>query len=495
MKTKIFFIISVLFILLISCEQQETEDILNIPDKDIPSKAELPDGYFEVNFVTSANDGQTKAAISGYDTRVQHIKYVIYKSTGEYVKEKTILVPSQGTPLWPLAVVKDTLPKGNYRVVFLGNIEKTFFPYATSSSSQNYADVLVDYQNTYSNGRIILPLAEFSNNTEYYWANTTFSDTAPNPSILLQRIIGAVKLERVFIDGQDALNMLVNNIVTQIGYKNIIQTTVQAILPGLLRGVIDPLVIIPIDDLINSLVAALVQPLTDALYEQFLQQLVNQIGIALLGNSDKTALIEYLGVLLNPWNNLNAANAVVSINDYPKSIDFDLNVKEFYTGVHTFKYGFNTESINQNRYINLKNFNAVYDVRKINVVGTGLITGVVVDEIIDGFLLQGAFVDINDPIQITNEKTNRRYQALYSILSLGLEDYTQQTDGNHSLTLSVKIGDIANIDDILGGLLGALVGLLLTPLKNITVSVPVNLPLLGIDNLTVSGSWGTVTAY
>ncbi|MBK5722991.1 hypothetical protein JGH11_19155, partial [Dysgonomonas sp. Marseille-P4677] len=184
MKAKILFLnISLAFFLFTGCDRQEIDDIIDIPEKGEPTVTQVPDGYFVASFIPSANNGQTKAAINGFDPRVQHIRYVIYKSTGEYVKERTILVPSQGIPSWPLPVVTDTLPKGNYRVVFLGNVEKTLFPYATSSSPQNYADVLTNYQTTYANARIILPLAEFSGNTEYYWANTTFSDTAPNPSI------------------------------------------------------------------------------------------------------------------------------------------------------------------------------------------------------------------------------------------------------------------------------------------------------------------------
>ncbi|SBW03697.1 hypothetical protein [uncultured Dysgonomonas sp.] len=242
MKTNILLYSILTLILLVSCDNRETDDLIDIDKKETPtSNSKVPEGHFVVNFVTSTFDIQTKAAVSGPDGRVQHIRYIIYKSTGEYVKEKIVLSPAQGIPTWPLAVVRDTLPKGNYSVVFLGNIEKTLFPYSTSSSSQNYAEVLTNYKGSYSDARIILPPAEFTDRTEYYWANVAFSDTNPNPNILLQRIIGAAKLERVFLDGQDALNQLVNNIVTQIGYKNIIRTTVQGALPGLLRAVIGPI--------------------------------------------------------------------------------------------------------------------------------------------------------------------------------------------------------------------------------------------------------------
>ena len=111
-------------------------------------------------------------------------------------------------------------------------------------------------------------------------------------------------------------------------------------------------------------------------------------------------------------------------------------------------------------------------------------------------MLNGAFIDITDPVT-ANVETNRRYKADYSFLDLRLKSYTQQTDGNHSLTLNVKLGNIANIDGILGGipLLGGILNLVLAPIKNITISVPVNLPLLGVDNLSVSGSWSAVTSY
>lgn len=530
MKTNIMLLnIFLLLFILNSCDTQEikiAEDALSKEEEDESTNPNLPEGYFEVRFATSVNNTQTKAPVSGVDSRVQHIQYIIYKSTGEYVKEKTILVPSQGAPSWPLAAIKDTLPNGEYRVVFLCNVEKTLFPYASESSPENYADILTDYQTVYSNGRIHLPPAEFANNTEYYWDNVEFSNTSPNPAILLQRIIGSAKLERVFVDGQSALDSLVYNIVTQIGYKNIIRNTVDNILPGQLRNVISPILgtfnitglVGRVDSLVNPLVDVLVEPLTDTLYNLLLEELVAQIGNTLVGNSDKQALIDYLGDILNPWNNSTASNTVVSIRDYPKSIDFDLNVTDIYPGINQFMYGFNTDSIHRDRHILLKNFNSIYDVRKIDVVGAGLVGGVVVDQVIDEFLLAGSFVDINDSIQVIGDKTNRRYQSKYSLAALRLKSYTLQTDGAHSLTLSVKIGDIANIDNILNttltgalnvvaDLLGPIVGTALrliistivlalnAPIKNITVSVPINLPLLGIDNLEVSGSWGPITQY
>lgn len=501
----ILFIFYLCFIsLFVSCSKDIDEGYL--PNKseiaENSTTGNLPDGCFEVNFSTSAFDPVTRAPVNGQDSRVQHIRYVIYKSTGEYVKEKVILLPSQGTPSWPLQMVRDTLPKGTYKAVFLGNIEKTLFPYSSGNSSPLYADVLTNYKSDFSNARIVLPPTEFSSNSEYYWANTTFSDAAPNPTVLLQRIIGGTKLKRVFVDATTALESLVNNIVTQINYKNIIRTNVQALLPGLVKtalqnsavGALTWSLLGGVDAVTNAVVAALVEPVTNALYDQFVQKLVEQIGLALVGNTNKTDLLAFLARALNPWSDNLASAAVVSIYDFPKTMDFNLNVIDKYAGLNKFKYSFTAEG--NERYILLKGFNANYDIRKINVVGQGLISGVVVDQVIDTYLLPGAFVDINDPINVTGDKRNYRYYSNYAFASLGLKSYTQQTDGNHSLTLSVRVGDIANIDDILGRipLLSTILSLVSGPIKNIIVTTSVNLPLLGIDNLTVSGGWNPLPA-
>lgn len=177
-------------------------------------------------------------------------------------------------------------------------------------------------------------------------------------------------------------------------------------------------------------------------------------------------------------------------------MDLDLNVKDFYTGNHRFRYGFTPTpgTTNSEKDILIRGFHGLYDVREIHVAKPGLISGLLVDDVIDGpLLLNGVFVNITDPIQAT-VNTNYRYRSNYSFVSLGLKSYAQQSDGNHSLTLSVQLKNIANLDGILGGIpvLGPVLnGTVRLLIGNITVTVPANLPLLGTDNLTLSGSWST----
>lgn len=510
MKSTLLIATGILFLFLFAgCEQEK----YNISDSQTtpgqkPSEGEtpgdIPEGYFEVTF--SPGYGDTRTAVGGTDGRVRHLRYIVYKSSGEYVKEKVVLTATDPTPSWPLAAVKDTLPKGTYNVVFLANVEKTFFG---AGSPVTYSDVLLNYKGMMTDARIALPLAQIPDNSEYYWAKVAFSDATPQPYVLLQRIISMLNLHRNFVDAQTALNQLVNNIVTQIGYKNYIQTTVTGLLPGLLRAVLDrgPIfnvvynVVGGLDNAVNAFATPLIIPVTNALYDLLLQNLVNQIGSALGGNANQSGAIAQLGILLNPWSPATASTAVVTIRNFPKTIDFGLIVKDVYTGDHTFRYNFMTESVFNEKDILIKGFNGLFDVRKIQAIGPGLVGGLLIDQVVDGsLLLNGVFVNITDPIQ-ANIASNYRYKSDYSFIDLGLKSYTQQTDGAHSLTLTVKLGNIANIDGILTGvpilgpLLATTLNVVLLPIKNIQVSVPVNLPLLGVDNLSLSGGWSTPHQY
>lgn len=505
MKTYFFIILTFLLpTLFTSCEKELEEVIEQSPtdNEGDGNEDNVPEGFFVVNFTPKQED--TKAPITGQDPRISHLRYVLYDSLGVFIKEK-IIISAPGSSTWPLAAVKDTLPKGRYTAVFLGNVEKTLFPY----SGTTYSEVLLNYKGQMTDARIALPNAQFTDNSEYYLSKVAFSDATPSPFILLQRIIGMLNVHRNFVDGQTALNMLVNNIVTQIGYKNYLQTTVNGLLPGLVRGVLDrgPIfnvvynVVGGLDNAVNAFVAPLIIPVTNALYDLLLQNLVNQLGSALGGNANQSGAVAQLGILLNPWGPATAESAIVTLRDFPKTIDFGLTVKDIYAGDNAFVYKFMTESVFNEKDVLIRGFSGNYNIRKIEVAGPGLVGGLLFDRVVDGsFLLNGAFVNITDPLN-TNVGSNYRYKSNYSLLDLGLKSYTQQTDGAHTLTLSVQLGNIANIDGILTGvpilgpLLATTLNVVLLPIKNITVSVPVNLPLLGVDNLSLSGGWSTPTTY
>lgn len=352
-------------------------------------------------------------------------------------------------------------------------------------------------------------------------------------------------MKRVFIDAEDALNGLLANIVAQVNEGDLIQNTVDGILPGLIEDalntvlgpiigdleenkpsfLLDPLNLVGglidavtglLDSLLNPLVDGLVGPIVTALNDLLLEELVKQLGVALTGNADKDGLITYLGVLLNPWNNATARYAVVSVENYPKSIDFDLNPVDVYSSAQL-RYSFNTTDISQERHISLKTFAGSYQVNQIDIVGAGLVSGLVVDGAIDEFLLTGMLVNVDDPLAVNGTGSNRRYESSYAFLGLGTQNSSDVTD---QLVLELRIGDIANIDGILGGIVGPILGpvlglvggvleilpivgdlldgledSLISAIKDLTIRVelPLNVSLLDINNLRVSGGWSPIS--
>ena len=86
MKKLLYIIGMLLPFTFIGCHAEEEETILEIPSSNTSSN--IPADHFVVTFTSLS-----RAAISGPDTRVQSLLYVLYKSSGEFVKERVILIP------------------------------------------------------------------------------------------------------------------------------------------------------------------------------------------------------------------------------------------------------------------------------------------------------------------------------------------------------------------------------------------------------------------
>ncbi|MDE6861731.1 MAG: hypothetical protein K2J31_03160 [Alistipes sp.] len=456
-----------------ACSSDMTDE-LNNNNNGKPSEGEIPEGYFVATF-----GGGTRAA----DSRVRHLRCIVYNSdTKAYVDEKVVLTPQDAIPSWPLKPVEFTLPNGNYTAVFLGNVASEMFDNQAAELLQNYRDGL-------DKAEILAPSAGFDSTNMYYWASVDFNQDTPDNTIILQRIVTMQDYARNFVDADQALDQLVENIVTQVGYRSILNDTVKGLLGVELKKI--PLLGTVVGGL-DAVVGALLDPIVDALYDMLLKQLVHELAVTLVGNEDATqeGLVAHLGVLLNPWAASDAHDAVLNIENRVLSIGLDLKPISVADATTYYACPLIDDSAHSRKYISMTCLAAQLDVTKINVAREGLVGGVVVDNLVEELLMNGMFVDIVDELTYTPE-ANRRYQYDYSLVDLGLKSYEQQTDGNHSLTLSVRVGDVANVSDLLGKvpLLGTILNLVLTPIENIVLDVPVNLPLLGIDNLSVSGSW------
>ena len=109
MRTTLFIATGILSLFLLAGCEKDIEEIQLPPTE---TSENVPEGYFVVSF-SPGQDDVTRAAVTGPDGRVRHLRYVIYKSTGEYVKEKVVLQPVNPVPTWPFSAVKDTPPKAH----------------------------------------------------------------------------------------------------------------------------------------------------------------------------------------------------------------------------------------------------------------------------------------------------------------------------------------------------------------------------------------------
>ncbi len=463
------------------------------PAQQSEETGDVPYGWFVATFASA--DTRAQSPTIGSDARVQHIRYLLFDASGNFVKERALWLPSQGSPTWPFnGTIRDTLPNGTYRAVFLGNVEKTLFPYKST-----YYDVLTGYQTGYANGRIWLPRSDFSATTEYYFGQTTVSNTNKSPTVYLQRIIGAASLHRDFIDSQAALNTLANNIIVSLNGINLTQVVNGQLRTGLLSAVgkislVDLVLIALLNTLggVTGIVDKIVGPITNLVVARLLSDLATQLGTTLTGNANQTGMLADLGVILNPWALGDARTAIVTINDFPRAIDFDLKITDKYPGLQRFAYDFPETSDYLQKNVYIRGFGQgvakQWDIRRIDVIKRGIVSGLVIDDITDDLLLRGSIVDINDPIGIA-AAPNIRYKDNYSFLSLYVDNKTTQS----STTLKISLSQIGNLKDALD--LGLLTDIVFGLIGNVQVSIPIVLPLVNINNLELSGEWKTPTTY
>lgn len=198
----------------VSCEQEEipqpnknegeTNDEYFIHPEDTAGIV-VPEGYRLVVF--PGNKIRTRALdpVTSSD-KVTHLQYLIYKETpktadgtGTYkLCERKTLFNEPGTKNWPYKSVPVVLEDGeNYKVVFLGNVDKSLFDKQTELLTG------VENEAAYENARIHLPNREFTGQNMYYMGKAAFTNT-PAPGnetdkivyvpITLQRIVNRVDL-------------------------------------------------------------------------------------------------------------------------------------------------------------------------------------------------------------------------------------------------------------------------------------------------------------
>lgn len=155
----------------------------------------IPEGYMLAVF-PGQKSVETRADVNGPDSRISQLQYLIYKkdTDGTYKRYmRQIVFNDGGTKTWPYHPETALLPNtGEFRVVFLGNVDEKLFGQTTEVLTGVEPDA------AYENARINLPEKEFGDNTMYYMGQADFKDSDATADkvvkvpILLQRLISRV---------------------------------------------------------------------------------------------------------------------------------------------------------------------------------------------------------------------------------------------------------------------------------------------------------------
>lgn len=488
---------------------EETGAVAGVPD----SGTQPGSGTFEVTFFPGERVADTRAAISGSSDRVQTLMYILYRKDASdryvYVKRETVFRPDNYTVPesheWPLAAIHETLPDGDYRVVFLGNLDANLF------EGQGQETVLQNYMTYYDEARMVMPAKgplAFTDQNMYYFASADFNQNNTQVEILLQRIVTRHEFLREFVDANAALSQLVDNIAKSILEQDLVTQTVESQLHNaLLKPVTDALGLgglLVATQVVDALVGALTGDVIEALNKVLLQELLTRLESTLKANDTDADLLG-LQNLLNPW----AISSSADITGYfTPSLDFGLQPVAASSQAAVTWEGIPMqrtagEELSSERYISIILLGGDNRIDKIDVKKEGL-AGPLVDGVVDDPVLYGRLININNDLTYT-AAPNVAYHTNYAFLNLTLDNYGTSED-SEPLHLTAKLDSALVTEDLLrnllGDILGGLLGTLLTPLLNAvtdvldttTFALNVKLPDLSIQNIVVEGGWEPTTS-
>lgn len=505
------------------CEKDDALDANGSETVNESSSDTVKDGYFTATLIPGiCNDMQSRAAIEGISDRIQTLRFMLFKKGDDEVYtrftdyqeyndgdiENVIKYTSNAnqSTYWPLTQsVQLSLPVGDYKVVFFGNMDKQQFV----GQEAEEEEIIQLNSGRFEDVRINMPVGgplaflptlsgvagQYQN--LFYLATADFNQNNPNPQILLQRLVTQSTFSRDFIDTNDAVGKLAQSIVDQVNDEQLLSDIVEGVLrneltgalTGKLTGLTGPLLENVVDVLVNALLGDILTLVNDAL----LQQVTTTLNGILVSNEPNGPLY----TLLNPWSQLTKVDASMDIvtsidlNRTPrkiqtKSINVPLNKPEGAAPYFTVTLLNGTYKLNSAR---------VTDNNDQTVLRSAL-------GALDNSLLAGLFINLCTPISYET-KNNLQYRTNYDFLRLKLYDETLST--SQKITVEVKdLGTILNIngivnsllgDGILGNLVGVTTDSLVQPiLDSITAllnnGIGISLPNLELGNITLEGRWG-----
>lgn len=519
------------------CEKEAfvDETIENGNGQGAANETEVPEGYFVANLMPTTCD--FSRALVNESTAVQSLRFLLFKKqTDDDGQEKYVYykpdnadesfgivfrATNQGSGLvnqsynWPLAgyeeQLKVTLPVGDYRVVFLGNMMESQF-----TDQDENSDIVYLSDGEYDNVRINLPskgpqaFYPMTNDIVYqnafYMGAADFNINNPSPKIVLQRLVSQSTFSRDLIDTHDAVGMLVQSIVDQIKdgqlstdiVKGVLRTNLTKIL---LDSSLGDSLLYPLTTVVDRLVNILLGDLVNALHEAVLKQVTDLVEKELLSEKNSDALYS----ILNPWSPAGGIDAKVAL---AKSIDLNRRVKSYsdpllikdITVKNDKAPNFTITSLNGPfTLIEAK----VHDTDALNMAIINVLLRPTVSEI-DDALLAGLLINIKTSLAYTQE-SNQRYTTKYDLLNLKLTDSSPQ-DGGETIDIEAALSKVLDADKlttailgdgilsgVLSGLVGGVDGLvdsLLGPLQSsLLKNLDLRLPNIAIGNISLDGRW------
>ena len=379
------------------------------------------EGYFRATFFPQQGNNVTRAgevtepgskAVEGDSKSIQELTCYVYQKQEEgddYIlvaSQNVITYDAQGVKIqshqWPLTnEVSFDLPYGEYKAVFVGNATEDLYTKTVSNKLLTGVDVNsigTDSPSKFSEASLNMPEGEDNqpimfedvdkdgrdvHNMLYLctvdFDETDFNGTKEPPQVLMQRVVSQNVYGRDFVDSNDMLATLVNEIVDHIAAGDFVGETVRGVLrlklisiiTDVVNGVVDGLydelenaslkiafvdvpvgyIVVPavkallapilgdngaIRLLVEGLADELVDPLLEALTADLLKKVNKELLNPVLGIVNKTLNGEEgsllgLNYLLNPWQHVNAVN--IQYQSLTKSIGFDREVKAYYTPI------------------------------------------------------------------------------------------------------------------------------------------------------------------
>lgn len=520
------------------CEKEAfvDETIENGNGQGAANETEVPEGYFVANLMPTTCD--FSRALVNESTAVQSLRFLLFKKqTDDDGQEKYVYykpdnadesfgivfgATNQGSGLvnqnynWPLAGYEDrltvTLPVGDYRVVFLGNMMESQF-----TGQDENSDIVYLSDGEYDNVRINLPsngpqaFYPMTNDIVYqnafYMGAADFNINNPSPKIVLQRLVSQSTFSRDLIDTDDAVGMLVQSIVDQIKDGQLSTDIVKGVLRTNLTKILEPLLgdslLYPLTTVVDRLVNILLGDLVNVLHEAVLTQVTELVEKELLSEKNSDALYS----ILNPWSPVGGIDAKVAL---AKSIDLNRRVKSYSDPLLIENITVKKEDNDKAPNFTITSLNGpftlieakVHDTKANDLNGAIEVLRPAVSGIDD--VLAGLLINIKTSLAYTQE-SNQRYTTKYDLLNLKLTDSSPQ-DGGETIDIEAALSKVLNADKlttaisgdgilsgVLSGLVGGVDGLvdsLLGPRRSsLLENLDLRLPNIAIGNISLDGRW------